>query len=235
MRGSATPSSRRCSTSSRIGAGGGPTISAAPSTCSPPIASRRPSALVHEGHTVTMSLPLNTRPQANPVPADHRMTLLGDAAPGAAPLQFLKDYVGADYHNDGHSHIDALSHVAYRGALYNDRPEDSVTAGGAAWCDRGAARRAGRSRRPARHPSCARRGVARAGRTRLRQRSRSGGARAGGDGSRGRHPADTDRSRAPARRARAVEHPGGEGRPAPDLDAVRSRPRRRRPRIRRKQ
>ncbi|HEY1591142.1 MAG TPA: cyclase family protein [Solirubrobacteraceae bacterium] len=92
------------------------------------------SALVREGHTVTLSLPLNTRPSAaNPVPADHRMTLLGDAAPGAAPLQFLKDYVGADYHNDGHSHIDALSHVAYRGALYNDRPEGSVTAGGAAW------------------------------------------------------------------------------------------------------
>src|ERR1700751_118497 len=53
--------------------------------------------------------------------------------PDAAPqsVHFLKDYVGADYHNDGHSHIDALCHVAYRGALYNDRPEGSATAAGA--------------------------------------------------------------------------------------------------------
>jgi kynurenine formamidase len=40
--------------------------------------------------------------------------------------------VGADYHNDGHSHIDALCHVAYEGRLYNGRPEGTVTAEGAA-------------------------------------------------------------------------------------------------------
>jgi kynurenine formamidase len=92
------------------------------------------AALVREGRTVTMSLPLNTRrSQDNPMPADHHMTSLADAAPGSEPVQFIKDYVGADYHNDGHSHIDALCHVAYRGALYNDnRPERSVTADGAA-------------------------------------------------------------------------------------------------------
>jgi kynurenine formamidase len=90
------------------------------------------AALVRGGHTVTMSQPLDTRRSpANPMPADHHMTLLGDTAPGADPLQFIKDYVGADYHNDGHSHIDALCHVAYRGALYNDRPEDSATDEGA--------------------------------------------------------------------------------------------------------
>ena len=91
------------------------------------------AGLVHEGRTVTMSRPLDTRSSlANPVPADHHMTMLGDAAGGADPLQFIKDYVGADYHNDGHTHIDALCHVAYRGALYNDRPEASITADGAA-------------------------------------------------------------------------------------------------------
>jgi hypothetical protein len=36
-----------------------------------------------------------------------------------------------EYHNDGHSHIDALSHVSYRGSLYNGAPADSVTDRGA--------------------------------------------------------------------------------------------------------
>ena len=91
------------------------------------------AALVREGRTVTMSLPLNTRrSQDNPMPADHHMTSLADAAPGSEPLQFIKDYVGADYHYDGHTHIDALCHVAYGGVLYGNRPESSVTADGAA-------------------------------------------------------------------------------------------------------
>ena len=34
-------------------------------------------------------------------------------------VHFIKDYVGVDYHNDGHTHIDALCHVAYEGNLYN--------------------------------------------------------------------------------------------------------------------
>ena len=47
------------------------------------------------------------------------------------PLGFSRDYVGVDYHSDTHSHIDALCHVAYRGALYNGTPADAVTAQGA--------------------------------------------------------------------------------------------------------
>jgi kynurenine formamidase len=39
--------------------------------------------------------------------------------------------VGADYHHDGHTHIDALCHVAYEGLLYNGSPAGSVTSGGA--------------------------------------------------------------------------------------------------------
>ncbi len=88
--------------------------------------------LVNEGRTVTLSLPLNTdRAIHNPVPADHHMTLVGEAAPASEPLHFNKDYIGLDYHNDGHTHIDALSHVAYDGSLYNDRPDDAVTEDGA--------------------------------------------------------------------------------------------------------
>jgi kynurenine formamidase len=45
--------------------------------------------------------------------------------------QFVKDYIGVDYHNDGHTHIDALCHVDYQGLLYNAQQVDTVTADGA--------------------------------------------------------------------------------------------------------
>jgi kynurenine formamidase len=90
--------------------------------------------LVCDGHSITLSLPLNTEPAIhNPVPADHHMTLMGEAPDQpAASLHFVKDYVGADYHNDGHTHIDALCHVAYKGSLYNGKAEGTVTGDGAA-------------------------------------------------------------------------------------------------------
>jgi kynurenine formamidase len=60
------------------------------------------------------------------------MTMLADEDIGSGSLRFAKDYVGVDYHGDGHSHIDALCHVAYRGSLYNGMPVGHVTADGAA-------------------------------------------------------------------------------------------------------
>lgn len=88
--------------------------------------------LVQKGITRTLSLPLNTHlAQHNPNPAHHHMTALAAAAADADRTHFNKDYVGADYHNDGHTHIDALSHVAYAGSLYNGKPETAVTEGGA--------------------------------------------------------------------------------------------------------
>lgn len=89
--------------------------------------------LVRDGRTVTMSLPLNTKPAMhNPIPADHHMTMLGGSSEAGEPVHFIKDYVGLNYHNDGHTHLDALCHVAYRGSLYNGRREDTATAAGAA-------------------------------------------------------------------------------------------------------
>ena len=85
---------------------------------------------MREGETVSLSLPLNTRGGvANPNPADHHMTNLGG---GPGDIDFAMDYVGVDYHHDGHTHIDALCHVGYKGLLYNDRPEDEVGEAGAA-------------------------------------------------------------------------------------------------------
>jgi kynurenine formamidase len=89
------------------------------------------AAAVREGITVTMSLPLNTRPGVdNPEPAIHYMTAASGLDIGSGSLHFLKDYVGADYHNDGHTHLDALCHIAYEGLLYNAQPEDVVTSEG---------------------------------------------------------------------------------------------------------
>ncbi len=88
--------------------------------------------LVREGTTVTLSLPLDTERAAdNPEPADHHMTLLHDTDIGSGSLRFNKDYVGVDYHNDGHSHVDALCHVAYEGRLYNGVAQTSVSRQGA--------------------------------------------------------------------------------------------------------
>lgn len=78
------------------------------------------AGLVRSGTTVSLGLPFGTR-----------MTLVPDAGAGSAGLHFAKDAVGLDYHSEGHSHIDAFSHVAYDGALYDGRPASAVTADGA--------------------------------------------------------------------------------------------------------
>lgn len=90
------------------------------------------AGLVRDGVSITLSLPLATvAAVCNPEPADHHMTMLSDTDIGSGSLRFAKDYVGLDYHNDGHSHIDAPCHVAYEGALYNGKPQDAVTSQGA--------------------------------------------------------------------------------------------------------
>jgi kynurenine formamidase len=88
--------------------------------------------LVRTGETVTLSLPLNTRPGAdNPRPAVHRMTQDHEVDIGSGTVRLAKDYIGIDYHNDSHSHIDALCHVAFDRALYNGRSSASFDAQGA--------------------------------------------------------------------------------------------------------
>jgi kynurenine formamidase len=90
------------------------------------------AGLVRSGRTVSLSRPLNTAAEAdNPEPADHHMTLLA-ASDHPDGLAFVKDYIGVDYHNDTHTHLDALCHVSYDGQLYNGRSADSVSADGAA-------------------------------------------------------------------------------------------------------
>jgi kynurenine formamidase len=76
--------------------------------------------LVRTGVTVTLSQTLCTEARIDvPAPADHHMTLLTDVDIGSGSLRFAKDYVGVDYHNDGHTHIDAFSHVAFDGSYFD--------------------------------------------------------------------------------------------------------------------
>jgi kynurenine formamidase len=88
--------------------------------------------LVRSGATVTLSQPLKTVARIDvPAPAEHHMTMLTDVDIGSGSVRFAKDYVGVDYHNDGHTHIDAFGHVAYDGRLYDGKSEKSVTWEGA--------------------------------------------------------------------------------------------------------
>jgi kynurenine formamidase len=89
--------------------------------------------LVRSGVVVSLSLPLNTSNALDcPTPAEFRMTQQNDADVGLGSMGFAKDFIGVDYHSDGHTHIDALCHVAYQGRLYNGIAAGSVTAEGAA-------------------------------------------------------------------------------------------------------
>jgi kynurenine formamidase len=88
--------------------------------------------LVRSGETVTLSHALETEARIDvPEPADHHMTMLTDVDIGSGSVRFAKDYIGVDFHNDGHSHIDAFSHVAFDGSLFDGKPDRSVTAQGA--------------------------------------------------------------------------------------------------------
>jgi kynurenine formamidase len=53
------------------------------------------------------------------------------AAEGVGTVRFVKDYIGVDFHNDGQSHLDALCHVSFRGALFGGAPDTSAGVDGA--------------------------------------------------------------------------------------------------------
>jgi kynurenine formamidase len=86
--------------------------------------------LVRSGITVGLGLSLDTEEALdNPTPAQHRMTQLPDH--DSEKVQFVKDFIGTDFHNDGHSHLDALCHVSFGGNLYDGVPDTSANADGA--------------------------------------------------------------------------------------------------------
>jgi kynurenine formamidase len=90
------------------------------------------AALARTGRTISLGLPLDTEAGlANPQPAEHHMTQMPADDIGFGTVRFAKDYIGVDFHNDGHSHIDAFSHVVYDNMLYGGVPAEEITAEGA--------------------------------------------------------------------------------------------------------
>ncbi|MEU5538656.1 cyclase family protein [Streptomyces sp. NPDC020362] len=92
---------------------------------------RRATATVRSGTVVPLALPWNTSPGPdNRKPALHHMTDLGDVE--APEPSTHKDFIAADYHGKAVTHLDALSHIAYRGQLYDGRTaHEAVDAAGA--------------------------------------------------------------------------------------------------------
>ncbi|MGW1164592.1 cyclase family protein [Streptomyces sp. NPDC002550] len=86
---------------------------------------RRATAGVRSGVVVPLALPWNTRPGPdNRRPALHHMTDLGDVESPEPSTH--KDFIAADYHGKGVTHLDALCHIAYRGQLYDGRTARDV-------------------------------------------------------------------------------------------------------------
>ncbi|KMS73076.1 cyclase [Streptomyces viridochromogenes] len=86
---------------------------------------RRATAAVRSGAVVPTALPWNTRPGPdNRKPALHHMTDLGDVE--APEPRTHKDFIAVDYHGKGVTHLDALSHIAYQGQLYDGRTAGEV-------------------------------------------------------------------------------------------------------------
>lgn len=85
----------------------------------------RAASLVRSGRTVTTALPWNTQAAVdNPRPALHHMVDMGDNE--APEPSTNKDFLAIDYHGKSVSHLDALSHIAYRGQLFSGQRSAAV-------------------------------------------------------------------------------------------------------------
>lgn len=92
---------------------------------------RAAAAGVRSGRVVQTALPWATEPAVdNPHPALHHMVDLGDRE--APEPSAYKDFLGIEYHGKSTSHLDALSHIAYRGEFFGGVPSrEAVGAVGA--------------------------------------------------------------------------------------------------------
>ncbi len=86
---------------------------------------------VRAGRTVTMAAPLAASAADNPEPGARHMKHLPGEPSEVAGLSFAADHLTMNVHGDVDSHIDALCHVSYDGALYNGFPPAAVTSRGA--------------------------------------------------------------------------------------------------------
>ena len=87
---------------------------------------------VRLGRTVSLAAAVETQVTAdNPDPCVHEMTSPPGERADRTGLSFAMDRLAMNVHGNADSHIDALCHVIYRAALYNDVTADSITVSGA--------------------------------------------------------------------------------------------------------
>ncbi len=86
---------------------------------------------VRLGRTVTLAAPLAGSGPDNPEPGSRHMKHLPSEPSEVAGLSFAADQLVMNVHGDVDSHIDALCHVGYCEALYNDVEPGVVTSRGA--------------------------------------------------------------------------------------------------------
>jgi kynurenine formamidase len=102
------------------------------------------AALVHEGVCVSASLDADLPkegPTSGPLPGGPRTEgqprttwTLTSRPPGPDPRPkpaFVVDTIAVAYHGDATTHLDALSHIYYKGQIYNGFPQTSFTDRGA--------------------------------------------------------------------------------------------------------
>jgi len=84
------------------------------------------AALVQTGVPVSISRRAEKETAAdNPSPFRHNMLSLPSSSP------YNADAYSVEYHGYGHTHLDALCHIFYKGKMYNGVPESTVTSKGA--------------------------------------------------------------------------------------------------------
>ena len=85
------------------------------------------------GRTVSLAAPIQSRATAdNPDPAVHQVAHSADGQDRACGLSFATDRLALNIHGDVDSHMDALNHVLFDGALYNGVPDDTAASSRAA-------------------------------------------------------------------------------------------------------
>ncbi len=88
------------------------------------------AGLVQAGITVSLAAPAERLAADNPEPATRHMLGL-EAEQAASGLHFARDRLEMNIHGTADSHMDALCHAIYNGALYNGVSADTVTPEGA--------------------------------------------------------------------------------------------------------
>lgn len=86
---------------------------------------------VQLGRSVTLAAALAGSAADNPEPGARHMKHLPGESSDVAGLSFAADQLAMNVHGDVDSHIDALCHVSYQGALYNGVAPGAVTSQGA--------------------------------------------------------------------------------------------------------